>query len=177
MKAKIINLFGGPGAGKSTTASGLFYELKKHGINVELASEWIKDKVFEGTKYPFKDELYTFAKQHKKLRQMVDKCDVIICDSPLPLAILYSKEEPMPTFYELVMIYFNRYDNINYLIKRNHAYIPQGRIQSTEEEAAEIADKLERFISKIVAVDFKTISSTDVVDLILEDLIVRGLLK
>ena len=59
---KVINLFGGPGAGKSTIAAGLFYNMKIAGYNVERADEWIKDKVYEGTKYPFKDQLYTFAK-------------------------------------------------------------------------------------------------------------------
>lgn len=177
MKTKIINLFGGPGAGKSTTASGLFYELKKHRINVELASEWIKDKVFEGSSYPFKDELYTFAKQNKKLRQMVGKCNVIISDSPLPLTILYSTEEPMPIFSNMVMTYFNRYENINYFIQRNYAYVPLGRIQSTEDEAIQLSEKLEEFLTNAIDIEYKVISSTDAVDLILEDLIVRGLLK
>ena len=59
---KVINLFGGPGAGKSTIAAGLFYNMKIAGYNVERADEWIKDKVYEGTKYPFKDQLYTFFK-------------------------------------------------------------------------------------------------------------------
>ena len=31
-KTKIINLFAGPGAGKSTVASGLFHEMKKRYI-------------------------------------------------------------------------------------------------------------------------------------------------
>jgi len=29
---KVINLFAGPGAGKSTTAAGLFYYMKKLGM-------------------------------------------------------------------------------------------------------------------------------------------------
>ena len=31
----IINLIGGPGSGKSTTAAGLFYKLKQMGIDCE----------------------------------------------------------------------------------------------------------------------------------------------
>ena len=38
---KVINLFGGPGAGKSTIASGLFYHMKIAGYNVEMTGEWV----------------------------------------------------------------------------------------------------------------------------------------
>ena len=39
----IINLIGGPGSGKSTTAAGLFYKLKQMGIDCEMALEFAKD--------------------------------------------------------------------------------------------------------------------------------------
>lgn len=170
MSAKIINLWGGPCAGKSTTASGLFYELKKRGVNVELASEWIKDKVFEGTKYPFKDELYSFAKQQKKLRQMVDKCNVIITDSPLPLTILYATEEPMPIFSDLVMTYFNMYNNVNYLIRRDHGYSSVGRIQSSADEADKIADNVEKFLGNN-QIKYKPVCSSLAVNFIFDEVI------
>lgn len=32
MKTKVINFYAGPGAGKSTNAAGLFYEMKKLGF-------------------------------------------------------------------------------------------------------------------------------------------------
>lgn len=170
-KSKIINLFGGPCAGKSTTASGLFYELKKRGVNVELVSEWIKDKVFEGTKYPFRDELYSFAKQQKKLRQMAGKCDIIITDSPLPLTIVYATEEPMPVFSDLVMTYFNMYDNVNYLLKRNYAYTSAGRIQSSADEADKIADNIEKFLDSS-QIKYKSVCGSLAVELILNDIVI-----
>ncbi len=37
-----INLFAGPGAGKSTTATWLFSQLKIAGISIELTSEYVK---------------------------------------------------------------------------------------------------------------------------------------
>jgi hypothetical protein len=39
---KIINLFGGPGIGKSTQAAGLYYEMKKLNMNVEMPYEFPK---------------------------------------------------------------------------------------------------------------------------------------
>lgn len=46
----IINLFGAPGAGKSTGAAYVFSQLKAAGVNAELVTEFAKDKVWEGTK-------------------------------------------------------------------------------------------------------------------------------
>jgi len=42
MKTKVINLFAGPGAGKSTTAAGLFAEMKRANVDVELVTEYVK---------------------------------------------------------------------------------------------------------------------------------------
>lgn len=41
----VVNLFGAPGAGKSTGAAHIFAELKMCGINTELVTEFAKDKV------------------------------------------------------------------------------------------------------------------------------------
>ena len=138
---KVINLFGGPGSGKSLLASGIFYNLKLKGVKVELCNEWIKDKVFEESPYPFKDQLYTFAKQHKKIRQLNGKVDYIICDSPIILSLIYENGEP-PLFKDMLLQYFNLYDNINILLKRDAEYETYGRGQ-TEQEADDLSRKLE----------------------------------
>ena len=44
---KVINLFAGPGAGKSTTAAGLFHLMKIAGMNVELVTEFSRSWVVE----------------------------------------------------------------------------------------------------------------------------------
>lgn len=41
----IVNLFAGPGAGKSTGAAYIFSKLKLAGIDCEYVSEFAKDKV------------------------------------------------------------------------------------------------------------------------------------
>lgn len=142
---KIINLFGAPGSGKSTLAAGLFYIMKLQQLNVELVTEWIKEKLFEEAAYPFQDQLYTFAKQNKKIRQLVGKVDYIICDSPLIQGLVYSKEPD--SFNNMVAEYFNSYDNLNILLKRTHAYHTEGRIQ-TEEESKEVGDLIQSTLDK-----------------------------
>ena len=43
----VINLFGGPGAGKSTCAMEICSELKKHGLSAEYVQEYAKELVYE----------------------------------------------------------------------------------------------------------------------------------
>lgn len=38
-----VNLYGGPGSGKSTTAAGVVSQLKLLSINAELVTEYAKD--------------------------------------------------------------------------------------------------------------------------------------
>ena len=45
-KTIVVNIFGGPSAGKSTTSAGIFYELKRQGIRCELVTEYAKSKVW-----------------------------------------------------------------------------------------------------------------------------------
>lgn len=51
----VVNLFGAPGAGKSTGAARIFSNLKMAGINAELVTEFAKDKVWEENKAVFND--------------------------------------------------------------------------------------------------------------------------
>ena len=132
---KVINLFGGPGIGKSTTAAGLFYYMKKLGHNVELVSEYAKDCVWEEAQFKMKDQLYLLAKQNRKLERLRDKVDYVITDSPLLLGHYYGTmygnhpELVGPLTVEL----FHTYDNINIELIRTKPYNPVGRLGSEED--------------------------------------------
>ena len=76
-KTLIINLMGGPCSGKSTIASGLFYNLKKLGYNCELALEFAKDKVWEESIKVLDDQFYVFGKQFHKLLKPSKKTHVL----------------------------------------------------------------------------------------------------
>lgn len=47
MPTLVVNLFGGPGSGKSTGAAYVFARLKMLGYNAELVTEFAKDKTWE----------------------------------------------------------------------------------------------------------------------------------
>jgi hypothetical protein len=130
----VINLFGVPGAGKSTGAAHIFSQLKMKGINAELVTEFAKDKVWEDNTEAFKNQAYLFGKQSYRLSRCRDKVECIVTDSPLPLSIFYNNDPSLTeNFNKSVMDVFNSYHNINYLLLRTKPYNPIGRHQTEEE--------------------------------------------
>lgn len=145
---KVINLLGGPGSGKSTTAAGLFYEMKKRGINAELVTEYAKDLVYDGTlKVMLDRQEVIFAEQNQRLHRLRGKVDYAIVDSPLLLSVVFPRvtqkqkgTQPWPAlnaFNQFVYEVINTYDNEFILLKRNHQYDERGR-EHTEEQSNEI---------------------------------------
>lgn len=130
----VVNLFGVPGAGKSTGAAYIFSQLKMQGVNCELVTEFAKDKVWENTEEVFKNQAYIFGKQSFKISRCYDKVDVVITDSPLPLSIFYNHDPRLTeNFNNAVMDFFNSYKNMNYLLLRTKPYNPVGRMQTEAE--------------------------------------------
>lgn len=144
----VVNLFGVPGAGKSTGAAYIFSKLKMQGINAELVTEFAKDKVWENNTEVFKNQAYIFGKQSYRISRCKDKVEIIITDSPLPLSIFYNND-PLLTenFNNSVMDVFNSYHNINYLLFRTKPYNHIGRHQ-TEEESNLLMKPMKDFLSK-----------------------------
>ena len=150
----LVNLFGAPGAGKSTGAAYIFSQLKMRGINAELVTEFAKDKVWEGSKAVFENQAYIFGKQYFRISRCADQVDVIVTDSPLLLSILYNNDEDLGgTFDAVVRKVAKKYNSKNYYLKRVKDYNPAGRFQ-TEEESDEIATELKRLLDR-EGVDYK----------------------
>lgn len=146
---KIINLYGGPGSGKSSTAAGLFFQMKLAGYEVELVTEYAKDLVWSERNKMFTEQDYIFAKQNHRLRRLVGKVDWVITDSPLLLGHFYMPDsfpgkEP---FSQFVNAMFNSYDNINVFLERTKKYNPNGRNQ-TEDEAKVIDLRILDFLNQ-----------------------------
>lgn len=141
-KPLVINLFGAPGAGKSTGAAYIFSELKQRGVNAELVTEFAKDKTWEGNTLALSCQEYVFGKQSYRLARCRDDVDVIITDSPLPLAIIYNTNPALGRpFNEVILNVFGTYDNVNFFIKRGKVYNPKGRSQ-TEAESDALAEDI-----------------------------------
>lgn len=142
----VVNMVAGPGSGKSTTAAGVFYNLKRAGVNAELVTEYAKDVVWEKSTNKLGNQVYILGKQHHRLWRLKDQVDVIVTDSPLLLSLYYGGEKSLP-FRDLVLELFGSFDNDVYFIERAKKYNPAGRNQ-TEDEARKIDSALKAVLDK-----------------------------
>ena len=138
MKSRIVNLFAGPGTGKSTTAAALFAELKYRGVNCEYVQEYAKDATWEKRGHKlFRAQEYIFGKQHFRISRTADEVDVIITDSPVLMGLVYVTPDYLPSLKHTIREAFDQYDNLNVFLKRApfdvKKYNPKGRNQSAEE--------------------------------------------
>ena len=146
METIVVNIFGVPGAGKSTGAAYVFAALKMQGVNAELVTEYAKDKVWEENNEAFKNQAFLFGKQSYRMSRCAGKVDVIVTDSPLPLSILYNNDPRLTGNFNLsVMDVFNSYRNMNFCLNRTKPYNPAGRLQ-TEEESDALAEPLKNLL-------------------------------
>lgn len=144
---KTINFFGGPSAGKSTTASGLFYEMKRHWIECEYIQEYAKELIWSDHHQMLSHQNYILAEQEYRLNRLNKKIDVAISDAPLLFSSFYAPSDYPDAFHDLVFHFFNTYDNINIFVKRSHDYSLLGRIQNAT-EGDYVAGEMENFLQK-----------------------------
>lgn len=137
----VVNLLGGPGSGKSTMASLIFYKLKCDGIDAELVNEYAKQLVWEQSFPKMKNQIYIFGKQHNKQWMLNGKVDAIITDSPLLLNVYYDFDQTKGLKDLILSEFHNSFNNLNILLKRSSVYNPNGRTQ-TEEQAQKVDKEL-----------------------------------
>ena len=89
-KTVIVNLYGAPGAGKSTGSAYIFGQLKMNNISVELVREFVEDKIYEKSEGVFNDQVYILGKQHFRQTNVKGNVDVIITDCPLIVQAYYT---------------------------------------------------------------------------------------
>jgi len=124
--SKLINLFGGPGIGKSSIAAGITYKLKKKHIKCNNPYEFPKRLAWDNNIPAISDQLYVFANQHRGIAECYGKVDYIIIDSPIMFSLIYHTiyTEGYPAnlygneFRDLVVSLHQKYDNINILLER-----------------------------------------------------------
>jgi nicotinamide riboside kinase len=131
-KTLFVNLFGGPSTGKSTLCASIFSELKRKGVDCEMALEYVKDLVWEESFEKIKNQVYIFGKQQNRLFRLDGKVDVVITDSPLLNSIVYYKGNN-PHFSDVVMFEFKKLNSLNYYLVRTFEYVDNGRMQSLEQ--------------------------------------------
>ena len=141
---KIINLFAGPSAGKSSVAGSLLSELKKRHIPADAPYEFPKVLAWDKNYPAIKDQLYVIGNQHRGISRSYGNVDYIIVDSPILLSLIYKnfyEEEPIypgsfydETFDNFIISLHKKYDNLNIFLERDEErFEDEGRYQNLEE--------------------------------------------
>lgn len=142
-KTKVINLYAGPGAGKTTAALQICLELKKLGINAEYVSEFAKDLIYDGKEEMLKDQRYVTDGQYERLNRLRGKVDVIVTDSPLLLGQVYGKKSVDKEYKDEIRNRYDSFDNYNAFIVRGNNFTQKGRVHNLEESKQLDADVLQ----------------------------------
>lgn len=140
----IVNLYGGPGAGKSTTAAGVFHVLKTRGVSCEYVPEYAKDLTWEDRTHALVNQPLILGKQYHRFWRLDGKVDVAVTDSPILLSVLYNNGR-LKSLDALALELHMAHDNLNFLIKRTKPYFKVGRSQ-TEEEARGLDGKAKEML-------------------------------
>jgi hypothetical protein len=143
----LCNLYGPPGAGKSTTRADVFRRLKTAGVNCEEVPEFAKRLTWEKRDLTLKCQPYVFGKQLRDIEILKGQVDVCITDSPILLSYFYGDKycDYPRAFYNGILAIHHTFNNMNYLIKRVKPYNPSGRYQN-EQQSDEIAGELENML-------------------------------
>lgn len=151
MKTVVINLLGGSGLGKSTTAALVFGDLKLKGKDTELVREFVKEWAWQGKQVGPFGQGTLYGHQIERESSLYGKVDYVVTDSPLLLCPIYQLHygghesiksqvlKDMNTAKEMGVVH------LNFLLERKKAFNPKGRYE-TEDQAKVIDGKVKSFL-------------------------------
>ena len=176
METIVLNIIGGPGAGKTTIASEVFVRLKKLNVDCENVFEFAKELVWSQRNNAFNDRLYMHAMQNHRLFLINGKVEVIVCDSPLLLTSIYNHfylENEHSSSYNkmidtMVLETWKLYHNVTYFIERDTCYVDNGRRESNA-EALEIDKRILNYLEKN-KIPYQKVSLEKAADQIYDDI-------
>ncbi len=177
MKTYVVNLLGGSGLGKSTTAALVYAELKERSQVTELVREFVKEWAWAGRKVgPFGQSII-YGQQLDRESTMYGKVDYIVTDSPLILCPIYQKHYnghesiKHTVFKDLELAKEMNVVHINFLLKRQKPFDPRGRYE--DEDTAKLIDKKVESFLVYHGIDYINVdcSSEDRVKFIVETLL------
>lgn len=175
--SKIINIFGGPGIGKSSIAAGVTYKIKKNHISCDQPYEFPKLLAWDDNHSAIQDQLYVLANQHRGIVKSYGKVDYIVLDSPILLSLTYRNyykgtEYPSSlygeSFDKMVLDTFNQYDNINIVLDRAEGVHNNDERYQNLEESKELDGVIENSLIENNIPFHKIKVDDDTVDNIIE---------
>ena len=139
----ILNLFGAPNSGKTSTAAGLFAALKRAGVECDYVPELVRMAHYVENKTLLADELYLLAEKNHRMKALEGAgIEVAITDGPVLNSLVYRPKEYYPTFDQLVREVHDGYDNLNIYLPGVRNFSSIGRGEKNEHAAMRRGDQV-----------------------------------
>lgn len=130
MKTLQVNLFAGPGSGKSTLCAGLFTLLKLQGVSCEMAREWVKEEVWAGRALP--NQMTCWGHQCRREDDLMGEVDVIVTDSPPALSLVYGEDLSLGEVGAMWNRFYRNPNVLNVFVERVKPYEVKGRLHNRD---------------------------------------------
>lgn len=143
-----INLWAGPGVGKSGVAASVFGKLKEHHIDCELVREYAKDLHWDH-ELAKAEQLIISAEQFKR-EQLVHGCvDIAIVDTALISGVLHCPPAYRKELLHMLTYISRDWNKQHYFLERDLSspYEHNGRLQ-TLSQSVELDEKIREFLSE-----------------------------
>lgn len=168
----VINLYGGPGTGKSTTQAAVFAELKRRGLVAEMMREFVKGPVWDGYFALLEDQVFILGSQYHELKRFErGGVEVVVSDAPILLSLAYGEKEG-EAFAAYVKELHGRFKTLDIFLRRVKPFEQKGRVQD-ETQSRELDAKMEQIVvsnclASVYAVDADVQAPKQIVDAWLE---------
>ena len=146
----LIEFFGGPASGKSTTSLALTSLLKVYldqysgsTMRVEYVSEAAKGLVWETGALMLGNQARLFGEQFRRLERLRGKVDIIVSDSPLWLCEFYGRRDlyPPAAWADVIRAHYANFEVLPILVNRVGRFETSGRVHD-EEASTEAHDAI-----------------------------------
>lgn len=155
--SRVLCLYGGPGAGKSTQAAKLYVEAKVRGESVELVREAVKELAWSGRRPSPIEQLCFLTEQIRRESCLLGCAETIITDAPVLLVAFYVGVVE-PTFadeaLDIARAYMGWAESQGHTfehrrIDREHPYDATARY-SDEDEAVKLDEQISLFFDEVL---------------------------
>lgn len=139
-----VNLYAGPGVGKTTTALGLAYHLKMLGVHCEYVPEVAKSLLYQGRLHTTPQADIVRNQSEQMSTMTVGRVQVVVTDSPVPLALAYCTPDEVSALAPKIRTFQKGLADcfgvrqLDVLLRRDlsESYQQEGRSQSAQESQA-----------------------------------------
>lgn len=136
-----INIWGGPGTGKSIVAAQLFTTLKLQGVSCDMAREFAKELTWAKAIHQY-EQLEISTEQYRRQRTLQGTVSVVVTDAAIPQGTLYAPESYRENLLQSLIALTQDWRSLNVLLHpaKGALYEQAGRSESPE--GAEIRHEL-----------------------------------